>query len=93
MFQTLTTAYAAEICPMALRAHLTSFVNICWAMGESHRIQQPDLMLPAADHAQASSLLLPPCGARFRSKATGLGGSCTACNGYVDPHKVPCRSH
>lgn len=35
IFQTLTTAYAAEICPMALRAHLTSFVNICWASGES----------------------------------------------------------
>lgn len=34
VFQTLTTAYAAEICPMALRAHLTSFVNICWAAGE-----------------------------------------------------------
>ncbi|KAI9635685.1 trehalose transport-related protein [Dioszegia hungarica] len=33
VFQTLTTAYAAEICPMALRAHLTSFVNICWASG------------------------------------------------------------
>lgn len=35
IFQTLTTAYAAEICPMALRAHLTSFVNICWAFGKS----------------------------------------------------------
>ncbi|RSH93592.1 hypothetical protein EHS25_006237 [Saitozyma podzolica] len=33
IFQTLTTAYAAEICPLAVRAHLTSFVNICWAMG------------------------------------------------------------
>lgn len=30
VFQTLTTAYAAEICPLPLRAHLTSFVNICW---------------------------------------------------------------
>lgn len=29
VFQTLTTAYAAEICPMAIRGHLTSFVNIC----------------------------------------------------------------
>ena len=33
VFQTLTTAYAAEICPMAIRGHLTSFVNICWASG------------------------------------------------------------
>jgi SP family general alpha glucoside:H+ symporter-like MFS transporter len=33
VFQVLTTAYAAELCPMAVRAHLTSFVNICWACG------------------------------------------------------------
>jgi hypothetical protein len=33
VFQTLTTSYAAEICPMAIRGHLTSFVNICWASG------------------------------------------------------------
>jgi len=33
VFQTLTTSYAAEICPMALRGTLTSFVNICWASG------------------------------------------------------------
>lgn len=33
VFQTLTTTYAAEICPMALRPFLTSFVNLCWAMG------------------------------------------------------------
>ncbi|KAL1406558.1 hypothetical protein Q8F55_008264 [Vanrija albida] len=33
VFQTLTTAYASEIAPTALRAHMTSFVNICWACG------------------------------------------------------------
>ncbi|ORX40205.1 trehalose transport-related protein [Kockovaella imperatae] len=33
MFQTLTTAYAAEICPIALRAYLASYVNMCWGIG------------------------------------------------------------
>ncbi|RSH89188.1 hypothetical protein EHS25_002300 [Saitozyma podzolica] len=33
IFQTLSTAYAAEVCPMALRGYLTSFVNMCWGFG------------------------------------------------------------
>ncbi|RSH95719.1 hypothetical protein EHS25_000811 [Saitozyma podzolica] len=33
IFQTLTTAYAAEICPVALRGYLTSYVNACWGIG------------------------------------------------------------
>ena len=30
IFQTLTTAYAAEVCPTHLRGHLTTYVNLCW---------------------------------------------------------------
>lgn len=30
VFQTLTTTYAAEITPVALRAYLTTYVNLCW---------------------------------------------------------------
>jgi MFS transporter, SP family, general alpha glucoside:H+ symporter len=30
VFQTLSTTYAAEIMPVALRAYLTSNVNLCW---------------------------------------------------------------
>jgi SP family general alpha glucoside:H+ symporter-like MFS transporter len=30
IFQTLTTAYAAEVCPTHLRCHLTTYVNLCW---------------------------------------------------------------
>jgi SP family general alpha glucoside:H+ symporter-like MFS transporter len=26
-------SYAAEICPLALRGYLTSFVNMCWGFG------------------------------------------------------------
>lgn len=33
MFQTLTTAYAAELMPIPLRPYLTSFVNVCWTTG------------------------------------------------------------
>ncbi|WWD16321.1 hypothetical protein CI109_100747 [Kwoniella shandongensis] len=34
VFQTLTTAYAAEISPVALRPYLTAYVNICWVIGQ-----------------------------------------------------------
>ncbi|KAM5353525.1 hypothetical protein ACJ41O_000175 [Fusarium nematophilum] len=33
IFQTLTTAYAAEICPAALRGYLTAWVSMCWGAG------------------------------------------------------------
>lgn len=34
VFQTLTTAYAADVCPQALRPILTTYVNLCWVMGQ-----------------------------------------------------------
>jgi SP family general alpha glucoside:H+ symporter-like MFS transporter len=34
IFQTLTTAYASEVCPVALRAYLTTYVNLCWVIGQ-----------------------------------------------------------
>ncbi|KAL1307008.1 hypothetical protein AAFC00_005637 [Neodothiora populina] len=34
VFQTLTTTYAAEVCPVALRAYLTTYVNLCWVFGQ-----------------------------------------------------------
>lgn len=34
VFQTLTTTYASEVCPVALRAYLTTYVNLCWVMGQ-----------------------------------------------------------
>lgn len=33
-FQTLTTTYAADVTPMALRPILTTFVNLCWVIGQ-----------------------------------------------------------
>ncbi|KAK0388330.1 hypothetical protein NLU13_4575 [Sarocladium strictum] len=33
-FQTLTTTYAADVCPTHLRAYLTTYVNLCWVLGQ-----------------------------------------------------------
>ena len=33
-FQTLTTTYAADVTPIALRPILTTFVNLCWVIGQ-----------------------------------------------------------
>lgn len=33
-FQTLAVSYASEVCPMALRYYLTSYVNMCWLFGQ-----------------------------------------------------------
>jgi SP family general alpha glucoside:H+ symporter-like MFS transporter len=30
VFQTLSTTYAAEVCPTQLRSYLTTYVNLCW---------------------------------------------------------------
>jgi len=34
VFQTLTTAYASEVCPVQLRPYLTTYVNLCWVIGQ-----------------------------------------------------------
>ncbi|PNY24100.1 General alpha-glucoside permease [Tolypocladium capitatum] len=34
VFQTLSTTYASEVCPTHLRAYLTTYVNLCWVMGQ-----------------------------------------------------------
>lgn len=34
VFATLAPAYASEVCPTNLRGYLTTYVNLCWAMGQ-----------------------------------------------------------
>ncbi|KAH8880856.1 putative MFS maltose permease [Thozetella sp. PMI_491] len=34
IFQTITTTYAAEVCPVVLRPYLTTYVNLCWVIGQ-----------------------------------------------------------
>ncbi|KAM0326267.1 hypothetical protein ACHAQA_006864 [Verticillium albo-atrum] len=33
-FQTLTVTYASEVCPIHLRAYMTTYVNLCWVIGQ-----------------------------------------------------------
>lgn len=33
-FQTLTATYASEVCPVGLRPYLTTYVNLCWVLGQ-----------------------------------------------------------
>lgn len=33
-FQTLAVSYASEVCPMTMRFYLTSYVNVCWLLGQ-----------------------------------------------------------
>lgn len=34
VFQTLTVTYASEVCPVALRGYLTTYVNFCFGLGQ-----------------------------------------------------------
>jgi SP family general alpha glucoside:H+ symporter-like MFS transporter len=34
VYQTLTVTYASEVCPVSLRAYLTTYVNLCWVIGQ-----------------------------------------------------------
>lgn len=34
VFQTLSVTYAAEVCPVVLRCYLTTYVNLCWVIGQ-----------------------------------------------------------
>lgn len=34
VFPTTTTTYASEVCPVILRPYLTTYVNLCWVMGQ-----------------------------------------------------------
>ncbi|KAK4139894.1 general substrate transporter [Dichotomopilus funicola] len=33
-FQSVTAAYASEVAPMVLRPYLTTFINMCWVIGQ-----------------------------------------------------------
>lgn len=34
IFQTLSVTYAVEVCPVVLRCYLTTYVNLCWVIGQ-----------------------------------------------------------
>jgi MFS family permease len=33
-YTTIAPTYASEICPIALRGHLTSYIDLCFVMGQ-----------------------------------------------------------
>ncbi|KAH7125589.1 maltose permease MAL61 [Dendryphion nanum] len=49
VFQTLTITYASEVCPVALRGYLTTYVNFCWGLGQVIGIGVIKSMLPRQD--------------------------------------------
>jgi len=49
VFQTLTITYASEVCPVALRNYLTTYVNFCWGLGQLIGIGVIRAMLPRKD--------------------------------------------
>ena len=57
VFQTLTITYASEVCPVALRGHLTTYVNFCWGLGQVIGIGVIKSMLPRHDQWAYRSVL------------------------------------
>ncbi|KGY15953.1 hypothetical protein PABG_11203 [Paracoccidioides brasiliensis Pb03] len=49
VFQTLCITYASEVCPVALRSYLTTYVNFCWGLGQLIGIGVLKAMLPRPD--------------------------------------------
>ncbi|KAM0349474.1 hypothetical protein ACHAPZ_007833 [Fusarium culmorum] len=49
IFQTLTITYASEVCPVALRGYLTTYVNFCWGLGQEIGIGVIHSMLKRED--------------------------------------------
>ncbi|KAG5752245.1 hypothetical protein H9Q70_005106 [Fusarium xylarioides] len=49
IFQTLTITYASEVCPVALRGYLTTYVNFCWGLGQEIGIGVIHAMLKRDD--------------------------------------------
>ncbi|OAP63684.1 hypothetical protein AYL99_02911 [Fonsecaea erecta] len=48
-FQISTITYASEVCPVALRGYLTTYVNFCWGLGQTIGIGVIKAMLPRND--------------------------------------------
>ncbi|KAI0017655.1 sugar transporter [Xylariomycetidae sp. FL0641] len=52
IFAAATPGYAAEVCPLALRGYLTTYVNLCWVMG--HMIAAGVLIAMSGNQTQWS---------------------------------------
>lgn len=71
VFQTIPVVYALELAPMCLRAHLTTYINLCWVRYHKaetaiwyHRLTNP------MDRSSAKFLLAACCELRLTSTLT-----------------------
>lgn len=61
VFQTLTTAYAAEVCPVNLRGYLTTYVNLCWVSDIIYQlISRAYIQLGSLSISRSSGNFFPP---------------------------------
>lgn len=57
LFQTLTVTYASEVCPVVVRPYLTTYVNLCWVLGQF--LASVTTLYPG--NPRPESLLTPLC--------------------------------
>lgn len=82
VFQTLTTAYAAEVCPTHLRGHLLTHVNLCWVKP----LGPPILSNILTAFRSLDSFSPPVCYVQLQSEPTsGRTVSLLLCSGYGPP--------
>ena len=74
IFQTLSTTYAAEVMPVALRAYLTSTVNICWLLGQIVSVG----VIRAVVHTKSHWSYRIPFGLQWVWAAPIIAGMCFA---------------
>ncbi|TDZ40554.1 Alpha-glucosides permease MPH3 [Colletotrichum trifolii] len=61
-FQTLTTTYAADVTPMALRPMMTTYTNMCWVVGQFIGTGGPPRAAPSPGRLGVAHPLRPPVG-------------------------------
>lgn len=59
VFQSITTSYAADVCPLHLRHYLTTYNNLCWVFGQLIASGVLVAMLQRADELGTWSYKIP----------------------------------
>lgn len=88
VFQTLTTAYAAEVCPTHLRGHLTTYVNLYWVSYDddpAYRDQETRVIDSLTGLWTIPISRRPTSSRRAKRSVSGLTGSRSLCSGS-GPH-------
>lgn len=80
VFQTLTITYASEVCPVKLRGYLTTYINMCWGIGQMLGIATIMGNLWRKDEWAYRIVCVYPC-VRYRNRVLILATSPTRFNG------------